>query len=182
MVSGAQASTVRHSVTDDQSDDNFSFDLPGTVTGKVVDTAGVPANLLHGVGNAMGSTEVGGSVLSTFETADGMQTLISVPSANAPQEYRFQVALPAGIKAAGFRDGGIAFVDDNASAVGALRPPWAFDARGAAVKTFFRADGQVAVLSLRVTPDMVFPVVAGIDEAVQEDVNHSQPIDPGTGL
>ncbi|WP_144267604.1 hypothetical protein [Leifsonia xyli] len=188
VVSGAQASPVRHSVAGDQSgsdqqdSDEFSFDPPGTVTGEAVDTTGIPASLFHGVGDALISSKVGGSVLTTFGTGEGAQTVIRVPSAGAPREYRFRLGLPEGIKAVGFRDGGVAFVDGEASVVGALRPPWAIDARGATVRSFFRVNGQEIVLTLvGVTSDTVFPVVAGFDEAVQEDVDHSQPIgDPNT--
>lgn len=74
VASGAQASPVRHFVAGDQSgsdqqdSDEFSFDPPGPVTGEAVDTTGIPASLFHGVGDALISSEVGGSVLTTFGT------------------------------------------------------------------------------------------------------------------
>lgn len=139
---------------------DIGLQLPGELTTTAVDTSLVPDALLAGQGTALLSTAVGSSVLSSFATDDGVQTLVQIAEAGAPAEYRFPLGLPAGGQAALLDDGAVIISDASGAAVGGFRAPWAVDAHGTPVPTSFRIDGDDLVQVIDFQADTVFPVTA----------------------
>ncbi|MBG9887057.1 hypothetical protein ABE10_10975 [Bacillus toyonensis] len=140
-----------------------SIELPGDATSGTIDTSSVPASLFRGEGAPLLSTREQGSTVSSFATGDGVQTLIQIPGASAPKEYRFPLNLPEGGQAALFGDGSVIISDATGQAVGGFRAPWAVDAQGASVPTTFRLDGDDLVQTVEFTADTAFPVTADPD-------------------
>lgn len=144
-------------------DGDVSIGLPGDATDAVVDTSALPEGLFRGTDGPVLSTTQDGSTLSSYPTAEGVQTIIQIPDAGAPAEYRFDVGVPEGGQLAAFDDGSVVVVDAEGAAVGGFRAPWAIDANGQAVPTAFHADGDQLVQTVEFTADTAFPVVADPD-------------------
>jgi len=83
----------------------------------------VSDDLHSGQGAAVLNTTVDSAVLSSFPTADGVQTLIQISDADAPSEYRFPLSLPEGGQAALFDDGTVIISDASGVAVSGFRSP-----------------------------------------------------------
>jgi len=140
-----------------------SIELPGDATSEAIDASSVPEPLFRGKGAPLLSTREQGSTVSSFATGDGVQTLIQIPGASAPKEYRFPLNIPDGGQAAVFGDGSVIISDAAGQAVSGFRAPWAVDARGGAVPTAFRLDGDDLVQTVEFTANTAFPVVADPD-------------------
>jgi len=153
--------TTSLTVTVDSS--NVGLQLPGEPTTTEVDTSLVSDDLHSGQGAAVLNTTVDSAVLSSFPTADGVQTLIQISDADAPSEYRFPLSLPEGGQAALFDDGTVIISDASGVAVSGFRSPWAIDANGAPVPTSFRLEGTELVQVIDFRADTAFPVTADPD-------------------
>ncbi|MBG9885499.1 hypothetical protein ABE10_02620 [Bacillus toyonensis] len=140
-----------------------SIQLPGDATSEAIDTSSVPTALFRGEGAPLLSTREQGSTVSSFATDDGVQTLIQIPDASAPKEYRFPLNLPEGGQAAVFDDGSVIISDANGQAVSGFRAPWAVDAKGEAVPTRFHLEGADLVQTVGFTAETAFPVTADPD-------------------
>lgn len=137
--------------------------LPGSATSTQIDTAKVPEHLLGATAGAVLSTDDRGSTITSYPTDDGVQTLIEIPSAAAPAEYRFPIGLPEGGQAALFDDGSVVLSDANGTAIGGFRTPWAIAADGAAIPTSFRIEGGELVQTVEFSTSTAFPVIADPD-------------------
>lgn len=144
-----------------------SIELPGERTAAEIDTARVPDDLRGATAGALLSTEDRGSTISSYPTNAGVQTLIEIPTALAPREYRFPLDLPAGGQAAVLPDGSVLLIDADGAAIGGFRAPWAVAADGADVPTSFRIEGGELVQTVEFTVDTAFPVIADPDFGVE---------------
>lgn len=74
----------------------------------------------------------------------GVRALIQIESAEAGEEYRFDIGgdvAELGKNA----DGSVTLIDDEGVAVGSVAAPWAFDAAGKEVPTHYRVDGSALI-------------------------------------
>lgn len=118
-----------------------------------------------------GAVTVDGSAfdVDVTPTADGVRALITMANASAPKSYRFDVALPAGERLATAKDltgldtGEVFIVDAAGQVKGGVNAPWAKDANGAAVPTWFSVDGTTLVQHVKTNANTAFPVVADPD-------------------
>ena len=101
-------------------------------------------------------------MLTTYATEDGAQTLIEIPSASAPREYRFPLSLPEGAEAAVSTDGSVIIADANGP-IGFYRTPWAVDAAGEPVATDFRIEGDTLIQTVYFDENASFPIIADPD-------------------
>lgn len=146
---------------------DVSIQLPGALTDTPVETSSIPPGLYRGEGDPPLSTAVSGSTVTSFATQDGVQTLIQIPDASSPSEYRFPLDLPEGGEAALSSDGAVMILDANGEPVSGFREPWAIDAEGNGVPTSFRVEGQELVQIVEFTASTVFPVLADPDLGVE---------------
>lgn len=146
---------------------DVSIQLPGAVTDAPVETSSIPSGLFRGEGDPLLSTAVAGSTVTSFATQDGVQTLIQIPDASSPSEYRFPLDLPEGGEPVLSSDGAVMILDADGEPVSGFRAPWAVDAEGNAVPTSFRLEGQELVQVVEFNASTVFPVVADPDLGVE---------------
>jgi hypothetical protein len=86
---------------------------------------------------------------------DGHQTLLRIDGPASPTVYRFEDAVPAGVTATVVADGSVSLADGSTIAA-----PWAFDANGAAVDTWYELDGTTLVQHVDHFTVEAYPVVA----------------------
>jgi hypothetical protein len=103
-----------------------------------------------------------GSATAVQPTADGgvrMLTIIDNP--NAPSEYEYKVTVPGGGHIELLPTGGAVVLSSNGEALSTVSAPWAKDAAGNVVETYFSTNGHSLVqhVNHRV-PGVVYPVAA----------------------
>ncbi|HEY5806133.1 MAG TPA: hypothetical protein VIS56_01975 [Candidatus Saccharimonadales bacterium] len=103
-----------------------------------------------------------GSANAVQANEDGsvrMLTIIDNPQ--APTEYSYKVTVPEGGRIELTEDGGAAVFDVNNELITAVGTPWAKDANGAPVNTWFTIDGQNLIQHVQHdVPGVVYPVTA----------------------
>ena len=85
--------------------------------------------------------------------------IITIDSADAPTEYRFNNALPTGTTAEIQDDGSVVFYDTVGNPVSGIAAPWALDADDAEVPTHYSIDGTTLVQTID-HHGAAYPVVA----------------------
>ncbi|MFJ8478354.1 hypothetical protein [Kitasatospora sp. NPDC094011] len=93
----------------------------------------------------------------------GVRSLISINSADAAKEYRYDLGLPAGAALNRLDDGSVAVsvgTSENLKAIGYFAVPWAQDANGNALPTSYRIDGTTLVQTVEFNQNTAFPVIA----------------------
>ncbi|MFJ8478358.1 hypothetical protein [Kitasatospora sp. NPDC094011] len=89
----------------------------------------------------------------------GIRALVTIGTADAALDYRFDLGLPDGAALEQQADGSVNVVK-NGEALGAFAAPWAKDANGTPVPTSYRLDGNTLVQHIDTRPDTAYPVVA----------------------
>lgn len=141
-------------------DANISIQLPGQSIPNSIDTAAVPEELFDGIGGALISTSDDQTLISSFATGDGVQTLIEIPNASAPSEYRFALEIPSGGSTEFTSDGSVIIKAADGMPVGGVKAPWAVDANGNPVPTSLDIEGGTLVQSVMFDDATAFPVIA----------------------
>jgi hypothetical protein len=90
----------------------------------------------------------------------GFRVMVTLESAAAPREYRFDLGLPTGTSARLTSDQSVLITDRSGGIVGAFDPPWARDASGQPVRTRYHLDGSVLIQSVLPTSRSTYPIVA----------------------
>lgn len=100
---------------------------------------------------------------------EGVRTLINIKNNTAPKEYSFTFDLDEGSKLISdseylgeeFSSGEIFIVNSENIIVGIIDKPWAYDANGEAVETYYRIDNTNKLTQVvNFTNDNAFPIVA----------------------
>jgi hypothetical protein len=98
--------------------------------------------------------------LAAQATVDGgMQVLMVLDGPDAPDEYRFDLALPQGASVVTHPDGAVEIVDGDGEAIGLFEAPWAVDAAGHSLETAYVVDGHTLVQTIDLA-GATYPVVA----------------------
>ncbi|MFC5929808.1 hypothetical protein D6T64_05980 [Cryobacterium melibiosiphilum] len=155
MVPGQQKT-----VHTDASAGALGIEIPGTRSVEAVPVENIPSGYFTGQGAALLSTELPGAQVSTFRTFSGSQSVIQINEPDATTEFRFPLDLPRDASASIAADGSVTISDPANHTLGAFDIPWAFDADGEAVPTFFEIDGEDLVQTVAHSPEMSFPIVA----------------------
>jgi hypothetical protein len=92
-------------------------------------------------------------------TRTGIRLLSVIRSASAPTAYRYPLRLPRGATLERQGSGAVLIRNAAGRAVGAVRPPWAIDARGTSVRTSFEVRGRTLVQHVA-HRGAVYPVIA----------------------
>lgn len=100
---------------------------------------------------------------------EGVRTLINIKNNTAPKEYSFTFDLDEGSKLISdseylgeeFSSGEIFIVNSENIIVGVIDKPWAYDANGEAVETYYRIDNTNTLTQVvNFTNNNAFPIVA----------------------
>ncbi|MGO4300210.1 DUF4258 domain-containing protein [Leifsonia sp. RAF41] len=111
-------------------------------------------------GDLMVGTTYGPSFTTSVQDAGGgaYRALIHLESAAASGEFPFTFGPTVDL--IGLEDGGVALRDADGNLTSTIAPPWAVDATGSPVDTYFSIDGNTITQHLRPTSATVYPVVA----------------------
>jgi hypothetical protein len=103
-----------------------------------------------------------GSTSAVQPTEDGgVRMLIIIDNPNAPTAYDYKVTVPAGGQITLMPDGGAAVFGAGGETMATVATPWAKDAIGQAVDTYFTTDGQTLTQHVKhMVPGTVYPVTA----------------------
>lgn len=117
----------------------------GAGTGIAIEgvSAGVPGSVLSLGENRDAVIRNDGTATVAQQKADGsVQIITTIQSASAPTEYSFDLTLPARATLQLNEDGSVAALSDTGLFVAGVHAPWAVDANGAAVPTYFTIEGN----------------------------------------
>ena len=95
----------------------------------------------------------------TPDEANG-RYLITAQDAQASNDYHFQLSTPAGSHAVVNRDGGVDLVNPDGQVTQAIAAPWAYDAAGKPVPTYFTVQGSTLTQHIQPGPDSIYPILA----------------------
>jgi hypothetical protein len=94
-----------------------------------------------------------------------VRALVTLKDRTASTTQRFDLDLPDGAELVPDGEGGFQIVqggggEDGGRAIGAIDAPWAKDARGESVPTYYTLDGDTLVQTVKTDDSTAFPVVA----------------------
>jgi hypothetical protein len=106
------------------------------------------------------------------------QSLILLEGPDSPREHSFDMDVPAGGQMVKNPDGSVDVLDADGNIVEHVKAPWAFDALGRPVETYYEVDNDNGKLVQVVDPDRtsVLPILADPDKQKSEPL---KPSDPG---
>jgi hypothetical protein len=130
---------------------------------------------------ALGAAAGGAGVLINRRRRDGAtradidwgagreQSLILVEGPESPREYRFAMDVPDGGQMVKNPDGSVDVLDADGTVVEHVKSPWAYDAAGRAVPTYYEVDNTTGALVQVVDPQRttMLPVLADPDKKKQ---------------
>lgn len=93
----------------------------------------------------------------------GEQTFILMTDPSAPRSYRFPMQVPPGGQVRRNSDGTVDVVDADGQVVQHTKAPWAYDALGRPVRTWYEVDGDTLVQHIEPDADNVYPILADPD-------------------
>ncbi|MGP9760972.1 hypothetical protein [Corynebacterium sp. AOP12-C2-36] len=139
------------------------------------DDSGLPVGPL-GAGGALAGAA--GAILADRRRRDGAhrgdinwgngreQSLILLEGVNSPREHRFDMDVPAGGQMVKNPDGSVDVLDADGNVVEHVKAPWAYDALGRPVETYYEVDNETGELVQVVDPDRtsVLPILADPDK------------------
>jgi hypothetical protein len=91
--------------------------------------------------------------------ADGFRVINVTTDRNGPAEFKYQVHLPTGASLVEVFDS-IQLRDINDDIIGSFKTPWARDAAGASIETWYEVHGDLITQKLKFTEKTHFPVVS----------------------
>ncbi len=111
----------------------------------------------------------------------GEQTFILMTDPTAPREYRFPQQVPPGGQLRTNPDGSVDALDADGAVVSHTRPPWAYDALGRPVTTWYEVNGDTIVQHIDPGPDNVYPILADPDTVPNCSINDTGTATINTG-
>ncbi|WP_155291148.1 hypothetical protein [Rhodococcoides fascians] len=99
----------------------------------------------------------------TFQTSgsdNDVSTVITIPNAESPSEYRFPLTLPDGAGTEPQPDGSINILNSTGKPIGSFTAPWAKDSAGKAVPTSISIEEGVLIQKVDLSSTQSFPVTA----------------------
>lgn len=148
VIAPASAAGAVLAVTGDSG--NVSVGLPATSP-----SSGIKA----GKGTVVYPGAAKGADLAVQPTSDGVRALVTINSASAAKEYRFDLGLPDGATVSQLADGRV-LVTTGEELLASFDAPWAKDADGNAVPTDYRIENNALVQTVDFNNATRFPVVA----------------------
>src|SRR5699024_1807552 len=92
----------------------------------------------------------------------GEQTLFLMADEDSERMHRFDQPVPEGGRIEVLDDGSAVILDADGAVVATVAPPWAFDAQGRPVRTWYTVsqDGQALIQHVEPGEDAIFPIIA----------------------
>ncbi|MGP9761243.1 hypothetical protein [Corynebacterium sp. AOP12-C2-36] len=108
------------------------------------------------------------------------QSLILLEGPDSPREHRFDMDVPAGGQMVKNPDGSVDVLDADGNIVEHVKAPWAYDASGRPVDTYYEVDNETGELIQVVDPQhaTALPILADPDK---QDTGDDTGSDSGTG-
>ncbi len=128
--------------------------LPGTPTR--VEVVGYDGARLMLFEDVAGDTDV----LVQPQNDAGVRVLTVIGSSAAPKSFDYQLELDVGHNLIPLDGGQVVVVDSESIAVSVIEAPWAFDAAGNSVKTFYSIAGNILTLNVAHDDSTAYPVLA----------------------
>lgn len=98
--------------------------------------------------------------ITTGATETGAQSIITIKSSDAPSEYSFDLALQEGTFLVMDEDGSVDISNGDQIIIGEVKKPWAYDANGNPVNTWFEIEGSTLTQHVEFSHDTAFPITA----------------------
>ncbi|AHW62543.1 Putative secreted protein [Corynebacterium glyciniphilum AJ 3170] len=145
------------------------------------ETGGLPVGPL-GAGGALAGAA--GAILADRRRRDGAhrgdinwgngreQSLILLEGVYSPREHRFDMDVPEGGQMVKNPDGSVDVLDADGNVVEHVKAPWAYDASGRPVETYYEVDNETGELVQIVDPDRttLLPILADPDKEKKDGV------------
>ncbi|MGP9761248.1 hypothetical protein [Corynebacterium sp. AOP12-C2-36] len=145
------------------------------------ETGGLPVGPL-GAGGALAGAA--GAILADRRRRDGAhrgdinwgngreQSLILLEGVDSPREHRFAMDVPEGGQMVKNPDGSVDVLDADGNVVEHVKAPWAYDASGRPVETYYEVDNETGELVQIVDPDRttLLPILADPDKEKKDGV------------
>ena len=129
-----------------------------TIDGKEV-SLDLPNKELESLGlDEYSTSPSGASIAVTNEGGGAFRSLIHIPNLESNGEFEFSFSNDMTLSS--LPDGGVTVRDNKGDILGTLDAPWAIDATGASVKTWYEIRQSTIVQHVAPTSSTQFPVVA----------------------
>lgn len=129
-----------------------------TIDGKEV-SLDLPDKKLESLGlDEYSTSPSGASIAVTDEGGGAFRSLIHIPNLESNGEFEFSFSNDMTLTY--LPDDGVAVRDDNGDILGTLDAPWAIDATGASVKTWYEIRQSTIVQHVEPNSSTQFPIVA----------------------
>jgi len=156
VVGGATVTVPKHAADgvtlSGQDGSQLTVQLPNAAQGS--DAAAVANGVVAYAGT-------NGSANAVQATEHGVRMLTVIDSPSAPTMYDYKVSVPNGGKIELDKTGGAVVRNVKGTVIATIAAPWATDATGKAVKTYFTTDGQTLTqYILHNVPGITYPVTA----------------------
>lgn len=106
-----------------------------------------------------GDTQALGVDLTVLRHERGTQALFRITDAESPILYQFNGSIPNGHTGHVQADGSVTIKDVSGNTTGIIAAPWAYDANGMAVPTYYNIDGSTLIQTVE-HHGAAYPVVA----------------------
>lgn len=90
----------------------------------------------------------------------GISVLIEIASRTSSHEHQFDIGLPAGARLFMSEDGSIDVLGDDRYSIGTFEAPWAIDANGNMIPTWYNIEGDTITQVVESNNSTVYPVIA----------------------
>lgn len=91
-------------------------------------------------------------------TGEGVRVISSVLDADGPREFSYSVSVPDDAQL--HEEGELVFIEGSEEVYGVLQSPWAVDAAGEPVETWYTWADGVLTQHLEISDDATYPVIA----------------------
>lgn len=112
------------------------------------------------IGSATFENESGPDTMVLAKDDGSIQVITVIAEPTSPTEYRYEFDLPPGAVMLDMEGGGVAIVSVEGDWLGGIAPPWARDAGGNPVETWYVISGSTLTQFVAHGPENLYPVVA----------------------
>ena len=147
-------------VPEDPAEELVLGDASSEIAIYLPEAAGVGDGVVDESGAVVYESSASAVSLAAQATEDGgAQILAVIESADAPSEYRYEMAVPEGAALQLSSNGGAEVLGPD-GVIAFVAPPWAVDANGQPVPTRYQIDGTTLVQVIDERNDAAFPIIA----------------------
>lgn len=105
-------------------------------------------------------TELHNASITTGSTSTGAQSIITIDAPDAQTSYSFDLGLNELTHMVMDDDGSVDILTSENELVGEVKKPWAVDANGQSINTWFELNGNTLIQHVNLAEATAFPVVA----------------------